>query len=204
MKYIIVLPDGVADSPIASLGHKTPLQVATHPNIDWIAREGVTGWAHTIPSGFAPGSDVGCMSVFGYDPRKHHTGRAPLEAAAQGILLKPDEVAFRCNTLTVENGVMIDHSADHITTEESRRLMEMVGQQLGGNGVRYYPGVSYRHLTVVQGASFAETTCTPPHDILGKPISGYLPSGPGSDTLRQHMERSVKLLADHPVNRARL
>lgn len=210
MKYIIVLPDGVADQPMAALGGKTPLEVAKHPNMDWIAREGVTGWARTIPSGFAPGSDVGCMSVFGYDPRKHHTGRAPLEAAAQGIVLKPDEVAFRCNTLTVTDGVMADHSADHITTEESGRLMEMVSQRLGDSGVRYYPGVSYRHLAIVTGdqcsvtsEQLAKINCTPPHDILGKPVAGYLPAGPGADVLRHHMERSVGLLEAHPVNQAR-
>src|SRR3989338_6247496 len=124
MKYVIVLPDGIADVPIKELGGKTPLEVAKHPNMDWIAREGVTGWVRTIPEGFAPGSDVGCMSVFGYDPKQYHTGRAPLEAAAQGILLKPGEVAFRCNTLTVENGIMVDHSADHIETQESAQLIQ--------------------------------------------------------------------------------
>src|SRR3989338_3945138 len=106
MKYVLVLPDGVADVPIKELGNKTPLQVAKHPNMDWIAREGITGWAHTIPSGFPPGSDVGCMSVFGYDPHKYYTGRAPLEAAAQGIKLGPEDVAFRCNTVAVTDGVM--------------------------------------------------------------------------------------------------
>ena len=204
MKYVVVLPDGVADVPIKELGNKTPLEVAKHPNLDWIARQGITGWAHTIPSGFPPGSDVGCMSVFGYDPRKYHTGRAPIEAAAQGIALKPNQVAFRCNTLTVENGVMVDHSADHITTEESRQLVQAISDRLGDNGVRYYPGVSYRHLTVVDGQEFAKTQCTPPHDILGKRIEEYLPQGPGSELLRRQMEQSVAILKDHPVNRQRV
>ena len=203
MKYVILLPDGVSDAPIQELGNKTPLEVAKHPTMDWVAKEGLTGWAHTIPDGFPPGSDVGCMSVFGYDPRAYHTGRAPLEAAAQGILLGKDEVAFRCNTLTVEHGVMADHSADHITTEESAQLIQTVSERLGGNGVRYYPGVSYRHLTVVKGPEFARTTCTPPHDILGQPIDAHLPSGPGADRLRSMMEESVDLLAAHPVNVAR-
>ena len=140
MKYVIILPDGVADVPLEVLGGKTPLEVARHPNLDWIAREGITGWNHTIPQGFPPGSDVGCMSVFGYDPRKYHTGRAPLEAAAMGIVLKPGQVAFRCNTLTVQHGVMADHSADHITTEESHQLMEAVSKKLGGHGATFYPG----------------------------------------------------------------
>ncbi|MBI3996186.1 MAG: cofactor-independent phosphoglycerate mutase [Candidatus Omnitrophica bacterium] len=204
MKYIIVLPDGVADVPIKELGGKTPLEVAKHLNLDWIAREGTTGWAHTIPSGFAPGSDVGCMSVFGYDPRKYHTGRAPLEAAAQGILLKPGQVAFRCNTLTVENGRMIDHSADHITSEESAQLIKTISDRLGSDEVRYIAGVSYRHLTIIDGAEFAKTECTPPHDILDKRIDEYLPKGPGSNVLRRHMEQSTAILKDHPVNRERI
>ena len=204
MKYVVILPDGVSDVPIAELGDKTPLEVAQHPNMDWIAREGITGWAHTIPSGFAPGSDVGCMSVFGYDPRKYHTGRAPLEAAAQGIQLGEGDVAFRCNTLTVQHGTMIDHSADHITTEESAQLIQAIGQRLGRDSVRFYPGVSYRHITVTTGEEFAHTKCTPPHDILDKPIDSHLPMGPGSELLRALMEESVGILKDHSVNQQRV
>ena len=203
MKYVVVLPDGVSDEPIAELGNKTPLEVAKHPNIDWIAAEGVTGLAKTIPDGFPPGSDVGCMSVFGYDPAKHHTGRAPLEAAAQGIVLSGQQVAFRCNTLTVEDGVMVDHSADHITTDESRELIESVQARLGGNGVRFFPGVSYRHITVVDDAVFAEAQCTPPHDILGRKIDDYLPKRGGAFRLRRIMEDSVGLLKEHPINARR-
>jgi len=211
MKYVVILPDGVSDMPIAALGGKTPLEVATHPNLDWIAREGLTGWAHTIPSGFAPGSDVGCMSVFGYDPRKYHTGRAPLEAAAQGIHLKPGQVAFRCNTLTVDHGMMIDHSAGHITTDESAQLIATVRKRLSRDRVQFYPGVSYRHLAIVSSdecrvtsEELAMTHCTPPHDILGKAIEPHLPSGPGADLLRRLMEESVDVLKAHPINQARL
>jgi len=204
MKYIVLLPDGVSDLPIKELGNKTPLEVAKHPNLDWIAANGLTGWNHTIPDGFAPGSDVGCMSVFGYDPRKYHTGRAPLEAAAQGIHLDPGQVAFRCNTLTVENGTMVDHSADHITTPESTQLIETVRTRLEENGVRFYPGVSYRHLTIVTGDEYANTTCTPPHDILGQSIDKYWPSGPGSKILTRLMQDSVGVLKAHPVNQARI
>ena len=204
MKYVVVLPDGVADAPVKALGNKTPLEVAKHPNMDWIAREGIAGWVHTIPSGFPPGSDVGCMSVFGYDPRTYHTGRAPLEAAAQGILLKPGQVAFRCNTLTVDQGVMADHSADHITTEESAQLIAAVRATLGRDGVQFYPGVSYRHLTLVTGDEYAKTVCTPPHDILGQPVERYLPTGPGSELLCRLMQASVELLKAHPVNQARV
>ena len=204
MKYLLILPDGISDLPLKELGGKTPLEAATHPNMDWIAREGMTGWARTIPEGFAPGSDVGCMSVFGYDPRKYHTGRAPLEAAAQGIRLQSDQVAFRCNTLTVEDGAMVDHSAGHITTEESAKLIADVRAKLGRNGVQFHPGVGYRHLTIVSGEEFGKTVCTPPHDILGQPIETHLPSGPGSDLLRRLMQDSVGLLQEHPVNRQRV
>ena len=152
MKYVVVLPDGVADKPIASLGNKTPLEAAKHPNLDWIAQNGVTGWAHTIPQGMPPGSDVGCMSVFGYDPRNYYTGRAPLEAAAQGIKLGPDDVAFRCNTVTVTNGVLADYSAGHIENEDSHELIKTANERLSKHGMRFYPGVSYRHLAIVRNA----------------------------------------------------
>jgi len=210
MKYVVVLPDGVADVPIKELGNKTPLEVAKHPNMDWVAREGITGWAHTIPSGFAPGSDVGCMSVFGYDPRTYFTGRAPLEAAAQGITLKAGDVAFRCNTVCVENGVMADYSAGHIGTAESSELIRAVNARLGKDGVRFHAGVSYRHLAVVDSGRWtvdshelAKTQCTPPHDISGQLIDKFLPSGAGAERLRHIMIESVALLKDHPVNQRR-
>ncbi len=210
MKYVVVLPDGVADVPIEALGGKTPLEVAKHPHMDWIAREGMTGWARTIPPGFPPGSDVGCMSVFGYDPRTYHTGRAPLEAAAQGITLTPTEVAFRCNTVTVEDGCLADYSAGHIESAESAELIKSVNEQLGRNGIRFVHGVSYRHLAIVDvnqwslsPEALVRTTCTPPHDISGKPIASYRPTGDGAIRLQRVMDQSVGLLAAHPVNRRR-
>jgi 2,3-bisphosphoglycerate-independent phosphoglycerate mutase len=220
MKYVVVLPDGVADVPIPSLGNKTPLEVAKHPNMDWIAREGITGWARTIPRGMPPGSDVGCMSVFGYDPHKYYTGRAPLEAAAQGIKLGPDDVAFRCNTVYVKDGVLEDYSAGHIENEDSHALIATANARLGGSGISFYPGVSYRHLAIVRSSEFArpgtgraggvrskelsKAQCTPPHDISGKPIESHLPAGPGSDQLRQIMRESAAMLKDHPVNKRRI
>jgi len=204
MKYIVVLPDGVSDVPIELLRGQTPLEVAKHPNMDWVAREGIAGWSQTIPDGLKPGSDVGCMSVFGYDPRKHYTGRAPLEAAAQGISLKASDVAFRCNTVTVENGVMADYSAGHIESALSAELIKAANDRLGFLGIRFYAGVSYRHLAVVTGRGYAKTQCTPPHDISGKAIEPYLPIGPGSVLLCELMEKSVDMLKDHPVNRQRI
>ena len=204
MKYVVVLPDGVADVPIKELGGRTPLEVAKHPNMDWIAREGVTGWAATIPRGFNPGSDVGCMSVFGYDPRKYYTGRAPLEAAAQGIPLSDTDVAFRCNTVTVTDGVLADYSAGHIESPDSHELIKTANERLGKYGLRFYPGVGYRHLAVIAGKEYATTKCTPPHDISGKPIEPHLPSGFGAEKLREVMQQSAALLKDHPVNRRRV
>lgn len=204
MKRVIVLPDGVSDRPLKTLNGKTPLQVAKHPNMDWIAREGMTGWADTIPEGFAPGSDVGCLSVFGYDPRKHHTGRAPLEAAAQGIALNHGDVAFRCNTVTLEDGLMADYSAGHIETDDSAELIRAVDGKLGKNGLRFHPGVSYRHLMVIAGVDYAKTACTPPHDISGRPTAPHLPTGPGSELLRKLMCESSGVLMDHPVNKRRI
>lgn len=203
MKYVVILPDGVADVPIPELGDKTPLQVAKHPNMDWIAREGITGWAHTIPDGFAPGSDVGCMSVFGYDPRKYYTGRAPLEAAAQGITLGPDDVAFRCNTVEATDTILQDYSAGHIDSDDSRALIETVNERLGPKyGLRFYPGVMYRHLAVISGRQYAQTKCTPAHDLTGKPF--VWPTGPGADLLMAMMRESATLLRDHPVNQRRV
>jgi 2,3-bisphosphoglycerate-independent phosphoglycerate mutase len=204
MKYVVILPDGVSDVPISDLGGRTPLEAAKHPHIDWIAREGVNGLAATIPSGFKPGSDVGCMSVFGYDPRIYYTGRAPLEAAAQGIALREGDVAFRCNTVTIEGGAMADYSAGHIETEDSGALIASVNQRLGALGLRFHSGVSYRHLAVVHGAEYAKTVCTPAHDITGKPIAPHWPSGPGSELIRRVMEESVGLLREHPVNQRRV
>ncbi len=203
MKYIVVLPDGVADVPIKELGNKTPLQVAKHPNMDWIAREGIAGWSRTIPEGFSPGSDVGCMSVFGYDPRKYYTGRAPLEAAAQGITLGPDDVAFRCNTVEASDGMLKDYSAGHIESEDSRELIQAINEQLGSKyGMRFYPGVMYRHLAVISGRQYAEAKCTPAHDLTGKPF--IWPTGPGADLLKRVMQESATLLNSHSVNQRRV
>ena len=204
MKYVVVLPDGVADVPIKELGNQTPLEVARHPNMDWIAKEGIAGLARTIPEGFAPGSDVGCMSVFGYDPRKYYTGRAPLEAVAQNISLGPADVAFRCNTVTVTDGVMADYSAGHIESQDSAELIKTANERLNRYGLRFHAGVGYRHLAVITGKEYATTKCTPPHDISGRPIDPHLPDGVGSDLLREVMRQSAALLKDHPVNKRRV
>lgn len=149
-KFVVILPDGMADEPVQALNGKTPLEVAKIPNLDWLVQHGRAGRCHTVPAGMNASSDIACMSVLGYDPRQYHTGRAPLEAARQGIQLKPNQVAFRCNLVTVADGNMADYSAGHITTEEADQIIRSLNEQLGTPQRRFYTGVSYRHLLVAE------------------------------------------------------
>ena len=213
MKYIILLGDGMADRPHKDLGGKTCLQAAKTPNLDQLATSGTVGMVHTIPPGFPPGSDVANLTVMGYDPRKYYTGRSPLEAASIGVELGPDDVAFRCNLVTLRiiggkssgsgrRAIMEDFSAGHISTQEARLLIEEIDAKLGNERIRFYPGVSYRHLMVWKGGK-DKLECTPPHDIQDKDIQGYLPSGEGDDVINGLMEGSTDLLLSHAVNKAR-
>jgi len=201
MKYAIIIPDGAADLPQAELGGKTPLAAAATPNMDWVAMNGKCGTVRTVPKGMACGSDVAILSVLGYDPKQFYTGRAPLEAAAQGLKIAPDEWVFRCNLVTIVDGKMEDYSAGHISTEEAGALIEELNRMLGGQKVRFYRGVSYRHLMTCKAPMNVQTTA--PHDILDKPIADHLPVGAGSDLLRTLMERSVTVLANQEVNTVR-
>ncbi|MBN2477634.1 MAG: cofactor-independent phosphoglycerate mutase [Pirellulales bacterium] len=208
MKYAIIIPDGSADEPQESLHGKTPLQAADVPAMDAVATAGVVGRASNIPETLPPGSDVANLSLLGYDPLQHFTGRAPLEAAAQGIALGPDDWAVRCNLVTIEDQVMRDFTAGHISTEEAADLMKTAQEHLGDERWRFHPGVSYRNLLVYRGegaeAPFSRhTRTTPPHDLTDKPVLDDYPRGPGSDRLTQLMSDSVALFADHPVNVAR-
>lgn len=200
MMFVVILGDGMADRPIESLGGKTPLQAAHTPNMDLIAREGRCGLARTVPDGMPPGSDVANLSVMGYDPHEYYTGRAPLEAAAMGVKLEEDDIAFRCNLVTVENGVMKDYSAGHITSEEGRELIRALKPLMPAE--RIYAGVSYRNLLVLRAG--AQTVCTPPHDITDRPIEDYLPRGKDAELLNGLMEAAKPLLAAHPVNLKRI
>jgi len=206
MKYIILLGDGMPDENIEALGGKTPLEYASTPFMDSMAKKGRLGLARTIPPGYPPGSDVANLSVFGYDPRTCYTGRSPLEAASMGVHLGPDDVAFRLNlvNLHTRNGTisMGDYSAGHITTEEGGELVESLAQELGGGEFEFYPGVSYRHLLVWRNGK-EKLELTPPHDISGKCIDAYLPKGDGSDVLLRLMERSRDILSGHPLYRKR-
>ncbi len=203
MKYVILQGDGMADYPVESLGGKTPLQVARTPNMDWLASHGLFGLAYTIPQGFPPGSDVGNMTILGYDPALYHTGRSPLEAASMGVSLGPEDIAFRCNLVTLKkeaNGsVMEDFTAGHISSEEAADIIRDLNGHLGKEGIEFYPGVSYRHLMVWRGGKENMET-TPPHDITGMEVQPYLPAGDGAERLLGLMESSKALLARHPVN----
>jgi 2,3-bisphosphoglycerate-independent phosphoglycerate mutase len=209
MKYAIVIPDGCADEPQESLGGKTPLQAAQVPAMDEIAATGVVGRANHVPASLPPGSDVANMSLLGYDPLANFTGRAPLEAIAQGIELGPDDWAVRCNLVTIEDQIMRDFTAGHISTDEAAKLLESAQDELVGDlPVQFVPGVSYRNLMLYRGsghdAPFAgDTRTTPPHDLTDQSVADDYPRGAGSDLLHDLMSRSVDLFADHPVNRER-
>ena len=205
MKYIILLGDGMSDYPLTDLGGKTPLQAAKTPNMDYLAAHGSVGLAKTVPAGLPPGSDIANLSVFGYNPVECYTGRAPFEAASIGVALHKDDVAMRCNLVTLENGAaglyMKDFSAGHIKTEQATKIIQHLGAELSSDEFKFYPGVSYRHLLVWKGGNERIKT-TPPHDITGKEISPFLPSGNGQEKIIKLMTDSQKLLANNLINPA--
>jgi 2,3-bisphosphoglycerate-independent phosphoglycerate mutase len=209
MKYVILLGDGMADSKIDALGGKTPLQFAKTPHMDLLAAKGVIGTANTVPDGFPPGSDVANLSVMGYDPAKYYTGRSPLEAVSMGIELEQDDVAFRCNLVTLsEEGnyaekIMLDYSADEIDTPESRELIREINYNLGTKDIIFHPGFRFRHLMVWKGGPEG-MKLTPPHDISGQVIAKYLPEGEGGSTLLKLMKESFNILSGHQVNLKRI
>ncbi len=200
MKYLVVLGDGMADEPIPELGNRTPLAYANTPNMDRIAREGRAGQVQTVPDGFEPGSDVANLSILGYHPARFYTGRGPLEAVNMGVDLTDDQIAYRCNLVTIKDGVMQDFSAGHITSAEGAALFRSLQEQVPE--VRLVSGVSYRNLLVVDGGKGAEGTA--PHDIVGEEIEQYLPHGGDAALLKACIEKSIEVFADHPVNRDRL
>ena len=207
MKYIIIHGDGMGDWPCDELAGRTPLEAARKPNMDLIATQGELGLVATIPKGMAPGSDVGTMTMLGYDPARYHTGRAPIEAAAQGLDIGPSDVVFRMNLVALKPGAdgsvtMDDFTAGHISSEEAERIVSDLNAALSGDGIEFFNGVSYRHLMVWRNGP-TTTRLTPPHDITGQTIDSHLPEGEGADRLRQLMTRAMKVLRDHPVNRER-
>ena len=209
MKYALVIPDGAADEPQPILGGKTPLQAARIPHMDQVASLGFVGRADHVPASMPSGSDVGTMSLFGYDPLQFHTGRAPLEAAAQGIELGPLDWCIRCNFVTIAGGKMVSFTAEQIPNALARTLIEALQrEQCGSEHWKFFPGVSYRNLLVYRArnnpAPFGPATATtPPHDITGQLVQPYLPLGPGSELLRELMEKSQAVIASCAENQAR-
>ena len=202
MKYIIVLGDGMADEPLEVLGNKTPLQVAEKGTIDKLARTGEVGLAHTVPEGMSPGSDTANLSVIGYNPKIYYSGRSPLEALSIGVDMKPTDISFRCNIVTLseeeseyEEKTIIDHSSGEISTEDAAILIEALKEGLKKEGYEFYVGTSYRHLLVWANGELVELT--PPHDILTKRIGDYLPK---DEVLREMMKKSYDILVNHPIN----
>ena len=208
MKHIIILGDGMADWPCESLGGKTLLQHARTPNMDRLARMGRCGMLRTVPPGFHPGSEVANMSVLGYDLPTVYEGRGVLEAASIGVDLQPGDMAMRCNLVCIEGDLLKNHSAGHITTDEARELIACLQEELGNDQIAFYPGVQYRHLLVVKGGD-KRIHCTPPHDVPLKPyrpmmVRADVPEAqPTADLLNRLIMESQRLLAGHPVNRAR-
>jgi len=200
MKYIVVLGDGMADHPISELGGLTPLQKAKKPHMDFIAKNGRLGLVKTVPNGMAPGSDTANLSVLGYDPKVYHTGRSSLEAVSIGINLSDNDLAYRCNLVTIENDIMLDHSAGEITTHEAKVLIEDLAKALE---VELHVGTSYRHCLVLRGALPGAIT-HPPHDFTGQVFTDRLPSGRSSDFFNCLLKKSQDILAEHPINLARI
>lgn len=207
MKYIVLVGDGMADYPVKELGERTPLEAARTPNMDFIAQNGALGRIKTIPQNMTPASDVANISILGYDPKRYYTGRGPLEAANLGIKLEENDVAFRCNLVTASNDTLTDYSAGHIKSKEAGAIIKFIDQNLGSEHIKFYPGVSYRHLMLVkEGArdNLEKTECKAPHDITGQHISLNLPCGPGAEILINLMNKSRELLRNNEINLVRV
>jgi 2,3-bisphosphoglycerate-independent phosphoglycerate mutase len=209
MKYLIILGDGMADEPIASLGNKTILQAAEIPTIDFMAKNGKNGRLVTVPEGFHPGSEIANLEVLGYDVRKVFEGRGSLEAASMGVSIEPGEMAMRCNIICVEDGKIKNHSAGHISNEEAYQLVDYLNEELGDDVVKFFPGISYRHLLKINGGD-KRVSCTPPHDVPGTPYSEVLVKADcpevenTAELLNKLILKSMEILPKHPVNLKRV
>ena len=209
MKYLVVLGDGMADYKLEALGDKTPLEYANTPNIDRLAPLSQIGLVKTVPNGMKPGSDVANLSVIGYAPEKYYSGRSPLEALSIGVDMQEGDIAVRTNLVTLSDEpeiackTMIDYSAGEISTKEASELIKAVKETLSDDEFSFYAGVSYRHCMIIKNGT-TETELTPPHDISGRVIGDYLPSGKDGEKLLSLIERSYAVLKDHPVNLERI
>lgn len=209
MKYLIVLGDGMADEPVASLGGKTPVQAADTPYMDMLAAKGRNGLFHTVPDGYAPGSEIANLAVLGYNLDEVFEGRGSLEAASMGVEIEASEMAMRCNLITVEDGKVKNHSAGHISNPEAKELIEYLQAELGDDMISFWSGVSYRHLLKLKNGD-KRLKCTPPHDVPGTPfrdvmIKAEVPEAEETAAcLNALIIRSQELLQSHPVNQARV
>lgn len=209
MKHIIILGDGMADEPIAALGDRTPIQAADTPAMDWLAGAGRTGRLFTVPPGYEPGSEVAHLSLLGYDLSKVFEGRGTLEAASMGIPVENGEMAMRCNLICIDNGIIKNHSAGHISDAEAHELIAFLESKLGNDAIHFFPGVSYRHLLKICGGD-KRLHCTPPHDVPGTPFRNVMIKAlttEAEDTaklINNLILQSQELLASHPVNLRRI
>lgn len=205
MKFIVILTDGMADEPDDMLGDMTPVMAAITPVMDEICKKAATGLVHTVPPEFHPGSEIANMNILGYPPAKYFQGRGVIEAASLGIDIKSEDLVLRCNLVSLEDGILVNHSAGHISSPEAAELIAALNEKLGSERVKFYPGTSYRHILIIKGGN-SDIMCTPPHDHPGKealPLFPVANSAEAEDTaqlLCELMKRSVDVLKDHPVN----
>ena len=210
MKYLVLLYDGMADYPVPALNGKTPMEVAKKPIFDRLASKGEVGMVRTVAKGLKPGSDVANLSVMGYDPQKYYTGRSPLEAVSIGVKMADDDIAMRCNLVTLsdeenyDEKTMVDYSAGDITSEDAAELIKAVQEHFGGGEIDFYSGVSYRHCLIHHGGTTELGNMTPPHDISGKVVGEYISTHPNATKLTAMMRESYEFLKDHPVNKRRV
>lgn len=208
-KYVVMLCDGMADYPVEELGDKTPMEAAYKPTMDRLAKTATVGLVKSVEDGMKPGSDVANLSILGYDPKVYYSGRSPLEAGSIGIDMKPTDVSFRCNLVTLSDEAeysdktILDYCADDISTEEAKVLIEFLAEHFNSEEFQLYSGVSYRHCLIWNMGTLDVGTLTPPHDITGKPIKQYIPTHKNAQKLYDMMKKSYALLKDHPVNKAR-
>jgi 2,3-bisphosphoglycerate-independent phosphoglycerate mutase len=204
MKYCVIIMDGAAGWPLPDNGNKTCLELAGTPNLDALAAEGVLGLATTVPEGMEPSSACACMSVLGYDPAIYYRGRSAIEAKSMGVPVGPHDVVFRCNFIATRHDAMWSYSAGYITTEEAGKLIDELNEKLGNENIRFFPGVSYRHILRITGREDTlQAETTPPHDITDMPVQRFLPRGKGSELLNELMEKSKAILEDSRINRVR-
>lgn len=202
MKYLLIIFDGMADEPLNELDGKTPMQVARTPHMDGLAKLGAVGAAKTTPDDMYPGSDTTNMGILGYDPRKYYTGRGAIEAASLEIPVERSDAVFRTNLVATDGELMLDSTAGHISTEEAHELVQVIDKKLSTGSIRFYPGVSYRHIMVWRGGS-ADVRCAAPYKFHGEPLKEHMPEGDGDQKLKSLIYDSYEILDDHPINRRR-